>query len=269
MTPPSSDSRDFRQRRVWHVIATAAVGMAAAGFFAGVSRPPERTPSSPAPETDGVSAVPTYGGLSGGRRGPNGDLYPGGTRPLAAPYDLLESHERTPEERARALEERDARRAYDGAPPTIPHAIDQRGFPDCLSCHGEGVRIQGRIAPAMSHRRYDSCTQCHVVDQDPRPGGNAPDGVPNGFVGTRSANPGERAWQGAPPTIPHPTHMRSDCMSCHGPQGRLGLRSSHPWRQSCTQCHAPSAELDQRALLALEPPGATQPGATQPAPEQP
>jgi cytochrome c-type protein NapB len=46
--------------------------------------------------------------------------------------------------------------------------------------------------------------------------------------------------------------MRSDCMSCHGYEGRLGIRTTHPWRNSCQQCHAPSAAMEQ-TLLTAEP----------------
>lgn len=46
-------------------------------------------------------------------------------------------------------------------------------------------------------------------------------------------------------TIPHGTQLRSDCLSCHGPPGLVGLRTPHPDRQACVQCHAPNAELDE------------------------
>ncbi|HRC56557.1 MAG TPA: hypothetical protein PKU97_11575, partial [Kofleriaceae bacterium] len=68
------------------------------------------------------------------------------------------------------------------------------------------------------------------------------------FVGLPAPGRGERAWPGAPPTIPHTTWMRERCDSCHGVWGASGLRSTHPWRQSCTQCHAPAAALDQRPV---------------------
>lgn len=248
MTEHPNDPFAAVRKRVWHVMAMAAVGFAAAGLLIGLARPPERGRSEDSTVSTGP-VVPGYEDLRGMRRGPNAHLYARGTEPLAVQVDLQASVERSDEERDAALEARDARRAYDGAPPTIPHAIDQRGFPDCLACHGAAVRIDGKIAPTMSHRRYDNCVQCHVVDADPRPGGKAPEGVPNSFVGVSAANPGERAWPEAPPTIPHPTNMRSDCLACHGPLGKPGLRTTHPWRQSCTQCHAPSAELDQRSAV--------------------
>jgi cytochrome c-type protein NapB len=71
----------------------------------------------------------------------------------------------------------------------------------------------------------------------------------NEFVGTKAPLKGTRAWPQAPPTMPHRTLMREDCLSCHGPQGLFGLRTPHPDRRSCTQCHVPSAELDQHLFF--------------------
>jgi cytochrome c-type protein NapB len=75
----------------------------------------------------------------------------------------------------------------------------------------------------------------------------------NSFVGLNPPLKGTRAWPLAPPTIPHSTLMRSDCLSCHGPQGLYGLRTPHPERQSCVQCHVPGAELDQHRFLSAGP----------------
>jgi cytochrome c-type protein NapB len=163
----------------------------------------------------------------------------------------------TAAQRAEDTARRRAHRAYDGAPPTIPHAIDQRDVPGCLTCHGEGMKLGERVAPKISHAPYQSCAQCHVVSDSPRPLAEYK-GVPgNTFTGLASAGHGGRAWNGAPPTMPHTTHMRTDCASCHGPTGLPGLRTSHPQRQNCQQCHASSARLDQRLE---ETPGPGQPG---------
>jgi hypothetical protein len=58
-----------------------------------------------------------------------------------------------------------------------------------------------------------------------------------------------RDYDGAPPTIPHPTLMRGECASCHGVFGADGIKTTHPWRQSCTQCHAMNAVNDQHAAV--------------------
>ena len=151
-------------------------------------------------------------------------------------------------DKAQDLAARAARRAYDGAPPTIPHAVGQGGAPECLACHDEGLRIREATAPMMPHRELSSCTQCHVVEQSPVPGAPTladPRGVPNSFVGLASPVAGP-SWSMAPPQIPHPTGMREACLSCHGPLGASAMRSTHPSRESCTQCHTPSAALELR-----------------------
>jgi cytochrome c-type protein NapB len=76
-----------------------------------------------------------------------------------------------------------------------------------------------------------------------------PRAVDNSFAGFPSPDQGPRAWDIAPPQIPHRTFMRERCESCHGVNGRDAIRSSHPYRQSCEQCHAASAEKDLRPGL--------------------
>lgn len=147
-----------------------------------------------------------------------------------------------------SLQARGKRRAYAGAPPTIPHAVNQQSAKNCLSCHQNGFKLGERVAPVMSHDYMSECTQCHVVSQSPSP---APEmgahliPLANRFEPLKEPVGGLRAYPGAPPVIPHSTHMRTNCLSCHGALGKPGLRSTHPERSSCTQCHTPSATLDQ------------------------
>ncbi|MFO0661368.1 MAG: nitrate reductase cytochrome c-type subunit [Polyangiaceae bacterium] len=188
----------------------------------------------------------SYGDMRRQTWGPNATMYDGAFARLEADHPSLHDPViRTEEDRAAALEKRASRRAYEGAPPTIPHKVLQMDTPSCLSCHEHGMRVANLVAPAMSHQRMDSCTQCHVVSADPRPVASTPGAPVNQFRGLEGWGRGSRAWPGAPPTIPHPTGMRSACDSCHGVNGAQGIRSTHPWRTSCTQCHAPSAVLDQ------------------------
>jgi cytochrome c-type protein NapB len=152
---------------------------------------------------------------------------------------------------SQAVASRAERRAFDGAPPVIPHPVDQRGVPTCLACHSFGKTIRGAVAVPPSHDPLASCTQCHVTAVGPAPG-DAPPGpvlADNAFSGLQAPARGERAWPIAPATIPHATFMREQCDSCHGPSGREPIRTSHPWRQSCQQCHAPSAARDQAPVL--------------------
>lgn len=233
-----------RSLGVWLVIGVA---VALIGLVNGIedtqhslSRPPQRVaPSRAAPEAR------SYADMRVRTVHPNADVVPAWWASIHTVPDLMAPVERGPEDRDAALAARAPRRAYDGAPPTIPHAVDQLAVPACETCHDRGAKVAGMTAPAMSHEPRGSCLQCHVVATDPRPGANAPPAPETTFVGWRSP-PGQRAWPGAPPTMPHSSQMRERCASCHGPRGSLGIRSTHPWRVSCEQCHAPSATLDQR-----------------------
>jgi nitrate reductase (cytochrome), electron transfer subunit len=159
----------------------------------------------------------------------------------------------TETDRLRAIAIRADHRAYEGAPPTVPHPITQSSAASCIACHGPGLAVKDRIASRMSHAHLLDCTQCHVPAQSPlTPFAQTMLLEPlaeNTFVGLAEYGRGVRAWPQAPPTIPHPTFMRSDCMSCHGPLGSQALRTPHPERQSCTQCHVPDAGLDQYHFL--------------------
>lgn len=258
-----------RPARMLNVLLAAVFGAALAGFLVG-TRPTQRI--EPASGTDhlpgvtGHSSAPTavsYRRMPEVNLGPNRNwssdirklprISDAQSPPAAAPSDDM---------RITAIAGRGAARAFEGAPPVIPHAIDQLTPANCMLCHGEGVRIADRVAPRMSHQHLTSCTQCHVPAD--AYGRHMDAGFPaisdeNRFVPASSPVKGERAYDGAPPIIPHTTWMRNDCLSCHGPAGKEGLRTSHPDRLNCMQCHAPSAELDQRRPLD-QPPPAGQPG---------
>jgi len=245
------------------VLLTASIS----GFFMGL-----RQTSSQISMTRPVSlAVPeperTTGLASGGgdvpvavsysqqdwlRDGPNKDWKNRLTSlvPPAAPAVGLTNV--TEAERNLSLHERQGRRAFEGAPPVVPHSIPQDSSAVCLACHGAGLAVKDKVASRISHTRYQSCTQCHVSA--------AGLGVPlrenslliplaeNDFVPVPAPSKGARAWPTAPPSIPHSTLMRNDCLSCHGPGGLFGLRTPHPDRQSCLQCHPADAQLDQRVF---------------------
>lgn len=135
---------------------------------------------------------------------------------------------------------RAARRAYDGAPPTIPH---QAFGASCASCHdrfGQSVSGVG-FAPASPHDDTpraggtQRCRQCHVfVTSDDL-------FVDSEFIAlAQDLRYGGRATPGAPPTIPHRTLMRENCIACHGgPAAREEVRTTHPERWRCRQCHVP------------------------------
>lgn len=246
--PPEGDSAPSEPAsRTWHVLGILALGGSIAGFFTGIAKEGEpavvRTTEAPAAS----APAPGYPDLRVTRRGPNANLYVNAFERFETQLPKVTDPvpPQTAEERARVLEARSSLRAYDGAPPIIPHAVAGSSTTECLACHEKGAIVAGRRAPAMSHPRFESCTQCHAAASGP-PSPPPPPLTGSTFVGASPAASGERAWKGAPPTIPHATRMRSECGSCHGVAGSLGMRSTHPWRESCTQCHTPSAALDQR-----------------------
>ena len=137
------------------------------------------------------------------------------------------------------VRERAGRRAYDGAPPVVPHPIRASGAAECLACHADGFALGSRRASPIPHASFASCTQCHVSASAPftRVAASPAARAPSTWQGLASPTGGEMAYMGAPPAVPHSTRMRERCESCHGPEGRAALRTPHPERLSCLQCH--------------------------------
>ena len=159
-------------------------------------------------------------------------------------------------ERAEAVKNRAQRRAYDGAPPIIPHAIQTIDVKTCVACHSQESNglIAGKVPPKMSHPMFTNCTQCHVASEgndflkDPNHAGL---NVANSFDGARSPGSGSQAYDGAPPVIPHRLNMRQNCQACHGSGMTNAIRTPHPQQQSCLQCHATNAQFDNRESFEL------------------
>ncbi len=164
----------------------------------------------------------------------------------------------TEAERIAAVALRASRRAYDGAPPVIPHGIDTLSSASCLMCHQQGgnLVISGKRPSEISHPWVTNCTSCHVPEDGLRQI-TAPAAerlqVDNAFQGKGSAGAGSRAYPTAPPTTPHPVWMRQNCMACHGPGREQAIRTSHPERHNCLQCHAPNAVFDNRESYLTNP----------------
>ncbi|MEZ4252727.1 MAG: hypothetical protein R3B99_31350 [Polyangiales bacterium] len=256
-TPPAPT-----EARVVPVIASAVLALATMGFFTGIAPAPDAAFEVRASRevSSRLPRAPSHADLAAGFAAQAAEA-----RQLAAFGAMAQEGRRslteeppvaTVDEVARALASRQERRAYDGAPPRVPHPMTQTGSLDCVACHQDGFVLEGRVARRMSHETYASCSQCHVEDVHSMP--SAERALASGppvdtlFVGLEAPTAGPRAWEGAPPVIPHPTQMRERCDSCHGVLAD-GLRTSHPWRQSCTQCHAPSAVYDLRPMAELAP----------------
>lgn len=251
-TPARHTAEDLfpaRVRRFIPLLAAIAASLAVVGFVTGIREPaptprpdPEPVRAGPAPPAVSYVELPSANlRPNANRRETLANL--GSSRP--GPFDPVV---RTEEMKLAALADRARNRAFDGAPPTIPHPVAAQSAASCLACHGEGLAVGDRIATKISHAHLSNCTQCHVETSrsDLLGASELPE---NGFVGLYRAGPGERASPGAPPTVPHHTWMRENCVACHGLVARPGTRTTHPWLTSCTQCHAPSAALDQVNFL--------------------
>jgi nitrate reductase (cytochrome), electron transfer subunit len=237
-------------RRYITLIVVLGLGIALGGYLKGIQEPqPISQPARPSLVTiEGIPAAVSYSEL------PNATLKPnsGWTSELGqlkfSKPGVFEPVIRTDEMKMQALLDRSKNRAYDSAPPVIPHGIQQMTTSNCLACHNDGIKVGDRVATKISHPVYTNCTQCHVEDTRTEINTVSPILTENDFQGTKRAGAGARAWLGAPPTIPHTTWMRQDCTSCHGLVARPGIRTTHPWLSNCIQCHAPSAALDQAAF---------------------
>ncbi len=136
--------------------------------------------------------------------------------------------------RAELLAARRALRAYDGAPPVIPHGVESLGRTECSNCHEPGALDNAdRIAPPRSHPAWGDCRQCHVERKTEKV-----------FV-ENEVSPlwwpvrGARQTSISPPLIPHHIQNRENCAICHiGAQAPAALRAAHGYRPECRQCHA-------------------------------
>jgi nitrate reductase (cytochrome), electron transfer subunit len=231
-----------------HILTIAgaiAVGIGLVGFLVGIAEPvtPQRAQRRVPATTGAIAVAPTYDQLARPERPRRfqGSEFAALKRPCPGLFDPVV---RTPEMKAEALRDRLRTRSFDGAPPVIPHAVDPRSSAGCLACHANGLRLGEQVATRVSHRHFTNCTQCHVA-ASPLPaleddvGDDWPS--PNEFAGLPRSGPGTRAMPAAPPMIPHATHLREDCMSCHGLIARPGLRTTHPWLRNCAQCHVAAA----------------------------
>lgn len=253
-----------RSERVTSLALSAVIGIAVTGYFVGIhdgvtqqdvstdtfiwkaNESPNQTPSGDSiRHTTSTLPATNYTNMRRRENGPTSqwtqrlDQIP---QPVVDPVEIAKPDESQKEE---SLRTRAERRAFNGAPPIISHAVENTSDAACYACHGKGMTIGDRVANQMSHGFLANCTQCHAPPPA-KPLERWVTPVDNKFDGIAAPIAGERAFPGAPPTIPHSTWMRENCLSCHGSEaGWAGLQSTHPWRTSCQQCHAPSAILNQ------------------------
>ena len=152
------------------------------------------------------------------------------------------------------LEEYYSRRAYHGAPPYIPHPVEDEmsiGGRTCLQCHQDGGYVQKfeAFAPVTPHPEKINCRQCHSNTQ-------TEDLFKNTEWDEIKAKPpgmNNQALPGSPPPMPHGVFLRESCLSCHtGPAAPKEIRIDHPERVNCRQCHATNANTDSSAVFSKE-----------------
>jgi cytochrome c-type protein NapB len=219
--------------------------VAMSGYYIGLRESRQNRPGPSAPRAASPSTAPqdvleavAYLRQQETKLGPNRD-WKSSLAMLSSVAPPPPSKPPTDDERQRALAQRAQRRAFEGAPPTIPHPITQMTSATCLACHERGMKVGELVASKMSHPPYASCTQCHVETRaEALPPWSREELAPgNLFTPRVLSTRGDRAFAGAPPSVPHEISMRTDCLSCHGPFGNRALQTTHPERQSCLQCH--------------------------------
>ena len=243
---PTERGSGFSMELIWIGLITLGGGAAATvsrGFGQPAATPPivagvPLPASAPAPGSPAANDRAAMS-LTWRLNNPAPNLIPESRANPVAVADKLAS-------RVRSMESRASLRAYEGAPPVIPHAIADLNVQPCRACHAQGLKAGDKVARMVSHTYLTNCTQCHVEAAGALLGTDG--GPTNSFVGFRTSGyGGTRAWAGAPPVMPHATFMRTNCVSCHGEHGYDGWRPDHLSRTNCVQCHAPAAEFDQLA----------------------
>lgn len=213
--------------------------------------------SSPPAEPTSAPLAPVYAALRSRELQPNHTWRSDLTSLPGAPAFTDTTPPLTRDELVRLLEQREGRRAFNGAPPTVPHPIDQTQSASCLACHGKPTRIGMIDVPQMSHALHSQCIQCHAPSSGPgtalasAPPALATPALANSFSGLPAPSGGSRAYPSAPPVMPHTTSMRENCLSCHGPGGSSVIKTTHPQRQNCLQCHATDAARETLPSLRL------------------
>ena len=150
-------------------------------------------------------------------------------------------------EHQRKLEDYYDNKAFTGAPPSIPHEVEQGtiGSMACLKCHENGgfVEKYQAYAPVTPHPEKVSCTQCHVEVK------TNDLFVNSSWKGYEGPGVGNNALEGSPPIIPHHVQLRENCLSCHaGPSAIAEIRTTHPERINCRQCHVVNEQKLARSM---------------------
>ncbi len=158
-------------------------------------------------------------------------------------YDQLSQEYLAGTSTARTLDEYYSRRQYPGAPPYIPHKVEEADLApvECLTCHAKGgwTADLKRNTPITPHPEQTACRQCHIEQTDARLF------VDIDWMSITTPRLGRSDLPGAPPPIPHELQMRGNCMACHvGPGAVASIRVEHPSRGNCRQCHVAETNVE-------------------------
>ncbi|HSG07834.1 MAG TPA: hypothetical protein VLA36_05740 [Longimicrobiales bacterium] len=166
-------------------------------------------------------------------------------RDLFGAFSAVPLGEKSPHVVVPTRADRRSRRAFEGAPPFIPHPLEPETerTQDCAPCHEFGGYnpLLRTYAPRAPHPEKTNCLQCHVrpvttgifVESD----WVYVDWPPYGAGGV---------IEGSPPTVPHSLQMREHCLACHGGAAAApDIRTPHPERFNCRQCHVPAPGNDE------------------------
>lgn len=146
-------------------------------------------------------------------------------------------------------------RAYAGAPPRIPHTVndlfskDNGNFESCLHCHQNGsYSIEMKAyAPIVPHPNFLNCKQCHVPQKTEKLFKSTD--WKNTFQVVRA----QRHLPGSPPVIPHSLQLRENCLSCHlGNSAMEEIKVTHPERTNCRQCHVETNSMELFSRKTIE-----------------
>ena len=246
-------------RRLAVLAAFAAFATGVSGYFMGLrqstARPEDVSTSqiqTALNSEEKAITAPNYAGLRSHAHQPNANWQPRISDLPPAPQSWEGATKLSPEQQALQRERREARRAFSGAPPVVPHPVNQRNSASCLACHGHPTRIAGLSVPQISHPTFTHCLQCHAAGTGPTSVWTRPSAelstplVDNTFQGLPAPMKASRAFAGAPPVMSHPLWMRQNCVTCHGAGGSSAIKPDHATRQNCLQCHATNSTLEQR-----------------------
>ena len=151
-----------RSRATRRVLLAVLLTAAVSGYFMGLrqtrsqvslTRPVELSTAQASrpgqPPDRSVPGIVSYREVNRKQGGPNAgwrsDLHL-----LIGPPRLVLTTNPPPEFRAAAVAQRQTRRAFDGAPPVVPHPIAQDSSAACLACHANGLAVKDRVAPKVS-----------------------------------------------------------------------------------------------------------------------